>query len=270
MSSVRYPAVAGAFYPADRFQLAELVAKLAVGEQEALPAVGAIVPHAGYVYSGACAGRTLAAIDLPASIILIGPNHTGHGSALAAAVEESWATPLGRVDIDRELLEGLVDRCDDLVFDAVAHRSEHSLEVQLPLLQTLAPDARIAPVVVGASDLARLVALGEALADLVLGRDERPLICVSSDMTHYEPADLARQKDEKAIAHLKTVDAKGLLRTVATEDISMCGVGPATAALVAFSRLGVRSGETICYTHSGMVTGDESEVVAYAGMVFRA
>ncbi len=270
MPSVRYPAVAGAFYPGDRFKLNQTVAGLLPKGGQALPAAAVVVPHAGYIYSGACAGKTLAGVAIPSTVILLGPNHTGRGVPLAAAAAERWTMPLGPVPVDQELLSELVLRCGGLEFDAAAHKSEHSLEVQLPLLYALRADLSVAPIVVGTADPVQLLALGEALAELISARDEAPLILVSSDMTHYESAVSAREKDLDAIARMEEIDPEGLLRTVQSRGLSMCGVAPATAALVALRRLGVTRGETVCYTHSGLVTGDEREVVAYAGMVFRA
>lgn len=269
MSSVRYPAVAGAFYPADGARLRETVQALLPAVEATRPALGAMVPHAGYIYSGGCAGQTLAGVRIPDRVILLGPNHTGRGGPLAAADQRQWATPLGLVELDQELLAALVGEVPGLEFDSRAHSSEHCLEVEVPFLQVLGGEnLRIAPIVVGTHDFRALTALGEALARVAGAREAPPLILVSSDMTHYEPADRAREKDAKALAALEAVDAEGLYRTVLEEQITMCGVAPAVAACTAWRHLGVSQGELACYTHSGIVTGDEREVVAYAGMTF--
>ena len=269
MSSVRYPAVAGAFYPADGARLRETVQALLPAEAEPRPAVGVVVPHAGYIYSGGCAGRTLAGVRIPDQVILLGPNHTGRGGSLAAPEEEQWATPLGSVRVDRDLLEALAREAPALEFDSRAHTAEHCLEVEVPFLQVLGGEAlSIAPIVVGIHDLHALTAFGEAIARVVGEQETPPLVLVSSDMTHYEPAFQAKEKDEKALAALEAVDADRLYRTVMEEKITMCGVAPAVAACTAWRRLGVRRGKLACYTHSGIVTGDEREVVAYAGMIF--
>ncbi|MBP7149210.1 MAG: AmmeMemoRadiSam system protein B [Acidobacteria bacterium] len=268
MQNVRSPAVAGAFYPASAQRLSETVAGLLAPAVERVPALGVMVPHAGYVYSGGCAGATFARVEVPGRVILLGPNHTGRGVSLAAAAEDAWLTPLGKAAIDRELLDDLVAAGAGVQVDSRAHGGEHSLEVEVPFLLALRPQVRLAPVVVGTHARGALAALGRALAEVARRCEPRPLIVVSSDMTHYEPADTARAKDERALARLAALDPEGLLDVVTAERITMCGVAPAVAALFALRELGARGGELVSYTHSGMVTGDDAEVVAYAGMIF--
>lgn len=271
MAAVRPPAVAGAFYPAQPARLGSMLDGMRPDDVSPVAALGLMVPHAGYVYSGSAAMRTFASAVLPARVILLGPNHTGRGVPLAAAVEDEWLTPLGKVPLDRPLLDALRAADPEVAADGRAHAAEHCLEVQVPMLRALRPDVRIAPLVIGTHDLHALLALGAALADVVAAeRDAEggPLLVISSDMTHYEPAAAARRKDELALARLAAIDPAGLHRTVLGEDISMCGMAPAVAALEALRRLGATRGETVVYTHSGVVTGDDREVVAYAGMVF--
>jgi hypothetical protein len=268
MTTVRRPAVAGAFYPADPRALAAEARQLIPTGELAASAVAAMVPHAGYVYSGACAGKTLARLRIPPTVVLIGPNHTGRGVPLACAPEDAWLTPLGKVEVDRELLDELAAEVPGVKPSAAAHQSEHCLEVQVPLLQTLRRDVRLAPIVIGTHDLDVLLALGNGLAEVVRRRDPRPLLLISSDMSHYEPAASARGKDEQALAALEELDPQKLHKVVHEERISMCGVGAAVAVAEAARRLGAHRGTPVCYTNSAAVTGDEREVVAYAGMVF--
>lgn len=274
MSSVRKPVVAGKFYPAEREALREQVAGLlggapsseAFGERARPRAV--MVPHAGYVYSGRCAAEVFRSLELPQSVLLLGPNHTGRGADFSAAPEDYWLTPLGSVAIDRALLDAIAARFPDLRPDASAHRGEHSLEVQVPFLQALRQDVRVAPIAIGTHDPARLAAFGDALAEVIGAWEEAPLLVISSDMTHYEPAEEARVKDEQALAALESLDPRALLEVVSRERITMCGVAPAAAALVALRRLGAERGLVRAYTHSGIVTGDDRDVVAYAGVTF--
>ncbi|HHN74427.1 MAG TPA: AmmeMemoRadiSam system protein B [Acidobacteria bacterium] len=266
---MRYPAVAGAFYPADRARLAALLDQLMPAPATEMAAMGVLVPHAGYVYSGACAGAVWNAVAVPERVLLIGPNHTGRGAALAAAEESHWATPLGQLAVDRDLLEALAARLDLLRFDSRAHSAEHCLEVQLPFIQRRRPDVRIAPLVLGVTAAPTLRAIGRALAEVIESCPEpRPLIAVSTDMTHYESAEVAREKDRAALDCLEALDGEALARVVRQRGISMCGAAGAVVALEALRIVGARSGKTLGYTHSGEVTGDDSEVVAYAGMVF--
>jgi hypothetical protein len=268
MTTVRRPAVAGAFYPADPRTLATEVRGLIPADEPVASAVAAMVPHAGYVYSGPCAGKTLARLEIPSTVVLVGPNHTGRGVPLAYAPEDAWLTPLGKAEIDRELLEELATEVPGVQPSAAAHQSEHCLEVQVPLLQTLRRDVRIAPIVIGTHDLNALLALGVGLSEVVRRRDPRPLLLISSDMTHYESAAAALSKDERALEALEALDPRRLHQVVHDGRISMCGVGAAVAVIEAAGRLGARRGTPVCYTNSAAVTGDEREVVAYAGMVF--
>ncbi len=269
MAAIRYPAVAGAFYPADPRRVAAMLSELVVPAPEAAPAAGAMVPHAGWIFSGRCAGATLGRIAVPPTVVLLGPNHTGMGAPLAAAPEDAWMTPVGKARVDRALLEELVAADPEVAFDGAAHRREHCLEVEVPFLLARRPDVRIAPVVVGTHDPGALGRLGEALAAILARREPRPLLLVSSDMTHYEPAEVARAKDLPVLERLAACDPEGVLAEVARRGVTMCGVAPAVAALHALRLLGCTGGELVCYTHSGEVTGDDREVVAYAGMIFR-
>ncbi len=269
MAAIRYPAVAGAFYPADPRRVAAMLSELVVPSPDPAPAAGVLVPHAGWVFSGRCAGETLGRVAVPPTVVLLGPNHTGMGSPLAAAPEDAWMTPAGRAIVDRPLLEELARHDPEVAFDAAAHRREHCLEVEVPLLLARRPGVRIAPVVVGTGDPGALARLGEALAATLAGRQPRPLLLVSSDMTHYEPAEVARARDLPVLERMAACDPEGTLAAVARLGTTMCGVAPAVAALHALRRLGCGGGEVVCYTHSGEVTGDDREVVAYAGMIFR-
>jgi AmmeMemoRadiSam system protein B len=261
--------VAGTFYPADPHQLRRTVSSLLDPRAPREKAAAVLVPHAGYVYSGECAGRTFSSVSLPERFVILCPNHTGLGSALATDEAEAWTTPLGNVPLDGELVRLLREACPSLGCDGQAHRREHALEVQLPFLQVLRPEGfSFAPVCVGTARLEQLVELGEALATSLEGLGDPCMIVISSDMTHYESAESARRKDERALSRLERLDARGLHQVVSREGITMCGYAPAVAALTALQRLGATGGRVVSYTHSGMVTGDEREVVAYAGMVF--
>jgi AmmeMemoRadiSam system protein B len=261
--------VAGSFYPAGSQQLRRTVASLVDADRPREPAAGVLVPHAGYIYSGACAGKTFSAVELPERLIILCPNHTGLGPPMATDEAEAWDTPLGPARVDLGLVRRLIEACPPLTADANAHRREHALEVQLPFLQHLRGESfSFAPICVGTARYEELEELGEALARVLASLGEPCLLVISSDMTHYEPADAARRKDERALGRLERLDAQGLHRVVTSEGITMCGFAPAVAALIALERRGASGGRLVEYTHSGVVTGDDREVVAYAGMVF--
>ena len=266
-STVRPAAVAGRFYPGDpRILLSDIQSFLSPREKT-LPALGCVVPHAGYVYSGHVAGAVFAQLDLPQRIIILCPNHTGRGAPLSIMSRGSWQTPLGQVPIDQELAEKLKRRFPLLTEDAEAQRAEHAIEVELPFLQALKPEFTFVPIALGTGQFKVLADLGETIAEVV--RQERVLIIASSDMNHYESESVTRVKDGKAIERILVLDAAGLHEVVTKEDISMCGFGPTIAMLTAAKRLGATSAKLVKYATSGDVSGDRDMVVGYAGIVVR-
>jgi hypothetical protein len=265
---IRPPAVSGSFYPSRPDELRALLAEMTAPAGAAREAIAVLVPHAGYIYSGAVAGRVYASVRLPRRYVILCPNHTGWGTPLSINLGGSWRTPLGEVPVDAELAADLAGRCGLLRDDARAHAREHSLEVQLPFLQHLAGEFRFVPVCVGTHDLPALLEFGEAIAGAVRNCPDPVLVVISSDMTHYEPAEVARQKDRRAIERIEALDASGLHERVHGEGISMCGIAPAVAGIAAARGLGARRAELVRYANSGDVSGDFDRVVGYAGMVF--
>jgi len=267
---IRAPAVAGRFYPGEPEVLERLAAKLLASPAEGEPrrATAVLAPHAGWIYSGATAGAVYASVIVPIHVILVGPNHTGVGPPLSLWDRGTWEIPGGHIPIDEQMAAVLKESCPDLIPDISAHRYEHCLEVQLGLLKMRREDLRITPVVVGTTRPEAVDALGEALVRTVQASPEPALIVISSDLSHYEPAPTAERKDRMAIAAMEALDSRELRRVVQRERISMCGFAPAVCGLMAARRLGARSGRLIRYSHSGEVSGDDSSVVGYAGMVF--
>ena len=263
---VRPPAVAGRFYPGDAEALKRDVHRYIAVTGDKIHAIGCVVPHAGYMYSGHVAGAVYARLQLPRRFVILCPNHTGVGEPLAIMSEGSWRTPLGDVVIDTALAQDLMSRFPLLAEDELAHRAEHALEVQLPFLQELVGAYTFVPITVGTSRLDALTALGIVIADALKDEAEPALVIASSDMNHYEADAPTRVKDHKAIDKILAMDPKGLYETVVEESISMCGFGPAVAMLTAAKRLGAKSAQLIRYATSGDVSGDRDAVVGYAGM----
>jgi hypothetical protein len=267
--STRQPAVAGQFYPGTAERLRAELDRCLGPLQPAAAATGIVVPHAGYVYSGRTAGAVYARVAVPGRVAVLSPNHTGRGEPVAVWAQGEWLTPLGPVAVDSGLAAALLAACPAARADEVAHLGEHSLEVQLPFIQKRNPAARALPVTLGTQRPETLEALGRGLAAAIRGCGEPVLIVASSDMTHFEPAERARAQDDLAIARMRALDPEGLLATVRKHSISMCGVAPVAAMLWAAKALGARGCEMVDYSHSGMVTGDDSDVVGYAGLVVR-
>jgi MEMO1 family protein len=265
---IRQPAVAGRFYPSDRGELSRrLQGFLDVPGAEPAAAVACMVPHAGYIYSGAVAGQVYARLALPRRMILVGPRHFTRGSALAVGSDGAWQTPLGAAAVDGELAAALLSAFPQLREDDLAHRDEHALEVQLPFLQHLAGDFRFVPVALGPVPFPALAELGRAVAEVVRQQSEPVLILASSDMNHYEDDATTRAKDARALAPLLRLDAAGLYDAVRRENISMCGYGAAVVMLVAATELGATRAVQVAYATSGDISGERDSVVGYAGVV---
>jgi AmmeMemoRadiSam system protein B len=222
---IRPPAVAGRFYPDRPVELTTQVESFCAGvaASERRKAIACMVPHAGYRYSGHVAGAVYPRLELPHRFILLGPRHFPRGEAQAILSEGSWKTPLGLAQIDSPLATELKRACPALVEDAVAHRDEHALEVQLPFLQVLAGDFHFVPIALGTRDFAALTSLGEAIAAVVARSAEPVLIVASSDMNHYESDEITRVKDRMAIDRIEALDPRGLLDVVLRQGIRRRG-----------------------------------------------
>lgn len=205
---------------------------------------------------------------VPRKIIILGVRHSPRGEPLAILSSGAWRMPLGDAPIDEPLAHALVKACPLLREDSVAHSTEHSLEVQVPFLQVLAPGFAFVPVALGTMRFDSLANVGEALARVLADSHEDVLLLTTSDLNHYENDAVTRVKDHKAIEKLLTLDAHGLYDTCRNEEISMCGLGPAVAMVTALNVLGVKKSELVKYATSGDVSGDRDAVVGYAGMVF--
>lgn len=256
---IRKPAVAGQFYPGTSGGLRKSIEKMVTVVEKKIVAIGIVSPHAGYMYSGPVAGELYSNIEIPGTVVILGPNHTGIGKPYAIMTEGVWETPLGEVEIEndlaRQILGGLIEE------DSTAHRYEHSLEVQVPFLQYFKPDIKIVPIVIGGD---KYQELGSAIASSIKGKDV--LIIASSDMTHYEPHETAVEKDNLAIEAILKLDEKEMLQRIAKHNISMCGYGPTAIMLVAAKLLGAKQARLIKYMTSGDTSGDYDAVVGYASL----
>jgi len=262
----REPAVAGRFYGADPGPLARQVDGFLASTAPPLPALGVVAPHAGYVYSGAIAGAVYARVAVPGRVLVLGPNHTGLGAPAALWPDGAWRTPLGAVELDAGLTEAL-GAGPGVTLDTQAHLLEHSLEVQLPFLQRAHPGLRLAALCLGHLSFPACERVARAVAAAT--REAGALVVASSDMSHYVSAEVARRLDRLALDRLVALDPQGLYEVVHREGITMCGIVPATVMLLAALARGATSAELVRYGSSGEVTGDDSSVVGYAGVVVR-
>lgn len=230
--------------------------------------LGLLCPHAGYMYSGPIAAHSynaLAEDGKPENLIIIGPNHTGLGSGVAVWPEGSWKTPLGDIQVNSELAKKIQKASNYIDIDEQAHNYEHSIELQLPFLQLIfGSSLNFVPISMMLQDFEVASDVGQAIAKSVADTDT--LIIASSDMTHYEPHATAEKKDGLVIQAIENLDEEKIFRTVEQYRISMCGVGPAVAMVVASKMLGAKRGVLLKYATSGDVTGDKSAVVGYCSM----
>lgn len=266
---VRKPTQAGRFYMKDPEALREQVERYLRSDIEREDVLGIVVPHAGYFYSGKVAGAVYSKINLPDTIIIIGPNHTGIGAEISIMAEGEWEMPNGRVEIDSSLAKELLSEAGDLAQeDEQAHLPEHSLEVQLPFIQYFKTDFTIVPICMRDHRVTTCRELGKAIAKVI--KSKTPcLIVASSDMTHYESQKDAERKDKLAIDKILKLDPENLLQTVMENDISMCGPGPTATMIFACKELGAKKSELVLYNTSAEASGDYSAVVGYAGIVVK-
>ena len=276
MENLRPPVVAGKFYPANPVELRETVQACMKPTEEPTEALACMLPHAGYIFSGAVAGLTLGQIRLPATALLIGPNHSGRGPELSLWPGGAWRTPLGDVPVDADGTQSLLRKEPLFQADCQAHRLEHSLEVLLPFLQLFRPDLKILALCVRSHNLATLDRAGQAIASLVRERREEgeaPLLITSTDMSHYLPHDQGRKLDALALEQVEKLDPQGLFQVCVYNKISMCGFTAMTLMLFACRGLGASSCRITAHTNSG-ITGRAygaglNSVVGYAGAIIR-
>lgn len=264
---IRRAVVAGSFYPGTPERLRAQAADLIAWDLPKVRAIGAVVPHAGYIYSGRVAGAVYARLILPDLFVILGPNHTGVGAGVAIMTEGTWETPLGRVPIDTELAQAIVRNSQTIEEDDLGHRREHSIEVQLPLIQASGRPFSFVPICLFSSEYAVCQDVGLAVARSIAESNRSVLMLASTDMSHYVSGEQAKIKDHLAIEAIVACDPQRLHRVVRREGISMCGFHPTTALLVAARELGATSAELIDYATSADVTKDDSSVVGYAGLI---
>jgi hypothetical protein len=274
-SKIRKPTVAGQFYPAATQSLSKQIQgllgpALSAGEEAGeYDALACMLPHAGYIYSGSVAVQTVSRIKIKDKIILLGPNHTGYGAQFSIVKEGAWQTPLGDVSIESRLAGDILKGCKYLEEDNLAHAYEHSLEVELPILQYFSRKFAIVPIAFLPAEAQILEEIGRDIAGVIkrLNLQSSVLLVASSDMTHYEPQVQAEKKDNEAIQAILDLDEKRLFKKIHELEISMCGYVPVTVMLVAAKELGAKKAKLVKYQTSGDVTGDKSSVVGYAGVI---
>jgi MEMO1 family protein len=277
MNSVRPPAVAGSFYPADAEALGALVKECfvssplgprgAITRNSALTA--GLVPHAGPIYSGPCAAHLYSQLEPSTQcVILLGVNHRSRGHKAALSPWDRWRTPLGDISIDEDLSGALESRVNFLRRDEAAHAKEHSIEIQLPFLQRVLDEFQFVPISLSYLSADECAELGSAIAEIyksATAKEVRPVILASSDLSHYLSPRQTDELDRLALDRVLALDPHGLLKVVEENDITMCGVLATAVMLYAANALGAKRARLLKHCHSGDITRMRN-VVGYASV----
>jgi MEMO1 family protein len=274
MSAIREPSVSGTFYPANPDILkADIDGYLKKASLDSRPdsVVGLISPHAGYMYSGQTAAHGYKALSGAHydTVVIVAPSHQSFFFGAAVQDKGGYKTPLGVAQIDEELTERLIAKGNLVHADARMHRGEHSIEVQIPFLQTVLDNFKIVPLVMGMSqDTTSAEQLGHFIYDCLAEGTGKYLIVGSSDLSHYYPYDLAKELDMAAIELMRNFDVDGLGRELARGKYEACGAGSIITTMVASQKLGATRSNVLDFKNSGDITGDTSNVVGYVSCVF--
>jgi hypothetical protein len=263
----RLPIASGSFYPGNKEELVCVLKALMGDSTKKQRALGAISPHAGYIYSGSVMGSVFSRINVPDTVLILAPNHTGSGNPYSIWPEGRWATPLGETPTDEELVNEIQNSCELIEKNETAHTNEHSAEVILPFLQYSNPQVKIAVIVIRSDNFKDLSTVGKSIGDVLKTIRPGALVVASSDMTHYEPQQSASKKDTSAITEIVALREEGLHRVVQELGVTMCGASPAISMMVCSKQREATKAELIRYETSGDVTGDYDHVVGYAGVI---
>lgn len=275
---IRTPAVAGMFYPKTQQETRSSIKNCFLhefGPGKMYPAtnkeniVGIICPHAGYMYSGPIAANSYYAISplKPDLVIIIGPNHWGIGCNVATMKEGIWRTPLGDVEVDASAALEVNSITSLVELDFFSHTRDHSLEVQVPMLQEIySHKFKILPIILIDQSYNAAKEIGMAISRI--SRDKKTMIIGSSDFTHYEENEYAHEQDKSLIEPILEMDVDKFYRVLQEKQVSACGYGAIASTMIACKEMGARKGTLIKYATSGDVTGEKASVVGYASIVF--
>ena len=260
---MRRAIVAGQFYPSDPESLKAMI-QAYVQPIKDNSVIACISPHAGYIYSGRTAGKVHSLLPDVETYVIVGPNHTGYGSPVAVSTDD-WQTPLGIVKVDLDFVKALPKRIIDM--DEIAHRYEHSLEVQIPFLQYLHSNFKIVPICLGLQDEETAMEVAEEIIEAEEKTRKNIVVIASSDMHHYLPDEECRRLDAEVIDAILSMDVSRFYEKIYELQASVCGYG---AIAVAMSYANYHNGraELVDYSTSGDVA-DKNMVVGYAGIAFK-
>ncbi|MCK5306269.1 MAG: AmmeMemoRadiSam system protein B [Candidatus Omnitrophica bacterium] len=266
---IRKAAFGDWFYPADYTNLSNLIESFLPQQKITKKgrAKGLILPHAGYIYSGKTAHDTILSFELAELVIILGTRHTRGGrTAFSLSTADFWQTPFGQIEVDREFCLKLLKNSKYIEEDNEAHTQEHSIEVQLPLLQYVKNKFKIVPIIISEAKKEIYTAIAEEITQTLQTLKKEATIIASTDLTHYEPQEAAEKKDKAAIEAILALDTGRLLNLKETLNLSMCGAAPTCVLLETVKKVGAKKAELIRYETSARASGDSSSVVGYAGI----
>ena len=274
---IRQPVVAGQFYPGEKEELKNMIKscfehKFGPGTdstESSEKIFGVVCPHAGYVYSGPTACHSFKAISSqsPELAIIIGPNHFGVGKDAATMIDTHWQTPLGMVQVDSESAKQVAEISKFIEIDEYSHSQDHSLEVQIPMLQEIfSNDFQILPIILRSQDMETAIDVGNAVTEIA--KKKNAIIVASSDFTHYEENSFAHQQDKALIEPILEMNVERFYQVLNERRVTACGYGAMASAMIACKNLGAKKGKLLSYATSGDVSGDTESVVGYGAIKF--
>ena len=279
--TLRHPVVSGLFYPdgeeqlrssvegylsrVDRSALAEEVGKQTGLDPAAQPPLAVIAPHAGYIYSGGVQAFSYALLDRFTfdTVVVMGPAHQTPFRGVSVNLDNAYKTPLGAVEVDLEAARKLLEHDGALQRHEDAHLGEHSVEVQLPFLQTVLPGARIVPVLFGEQSRDTAGKLAGALSRLMEELPRRYLCVASSDLSHYHSHVDASAMDRVLIDDVRALDLDSFFEHIQSGKAEACGFGPILTGMMLAAGRGSAKAAVLRYSDSGEVSGNRRNVVGY-------
>jgi MEMO1 family protein len=268
---IRQPAVSGTFYPSRENELMREISSLIDSKARKEKVIAALVPHAGYIYSGRVAGQAYSRMIMPETIVFLGPNHHGVGPDFSIMTRGIWMTPVGDLNVDSILASEIYKNSKNLTEDDFSQSREHSIEVQLPFIKYLSPTTEIVPISMKHyypdSEFLNICSeIGKCIGESISRLGYNATVVASTDFTHYESLEKAGKNDRAAIEAIIELDSEKLFSEVKEKKISMCGYACAAAMIEASKAMNAKKARLIDYKTSKDVTGDKSSVVGYASI----
>lgn len=272
---LRPPMFAGTFYDLDptllRKQIETCFKIRTKYQKKSIKA--AIVPHAGYMYSGSVAAHVYSMIE-KANYLILGTNHSGMGAEFAVMKRGLWKTPLGEVAVNEEIADKLMKECNLIEYDVIPHDNEHSIEVQLPFLQyRFGSDFKFVPLTVlsefaDKNLLENSKVVGKVIGKVLKKESEKWVVLASSDFSHFVPQSMAERNDKYAIKSILKMNEDDFIKSVNEKKASICGFGAIATMISAVKEMGAKNAELLKYATSGDVTKEHHSVVGYASIIF--